>query len=835
MLPPRNQQIFKEILTNFHCIIWEAEVIESQEDVLHWSTQVLNEETAMLTVPLELLEGKRYADAFFDAHTHKDRERMDARSAEMIKSGGKRYNQQYGVIDREGQMHWFVEEAQIEPLGEGRWRVFGLANEVTELYLGEEYFKTAIQTMKAPFVLVDVETGTIDTINRAAEKIFGYSASELEAAKFQLLIPEDTHSDQVDFLLHAIQGSDRDMSLRHKDGTAITVQYSTGEFELRGRHKLAIAMQDVSTRRRDEAQKLVLQNIRDEVWNMDHTEDILRVLKALTTNLSRLEIPFFACSVSIIDRSVFPPTTQAYATVKGEDWSYQGASYAGDLILQYAASKEPVYRLDLDAEDRYGERGVTETWTRRLGDRAVLLLGGRHIRSIVDIPFSHGTLALNSLDPEAFSPWHIQFLKEVVDVLSEGFRRAEDLQKLLESEQYLGSVINYLSDGLVIINERLEIESCNPAALNIFGYELDELIGKSIEKLIPPSHDHADQEVFTGFLENNGETGKDQDKHHSESSGRRKNGDIFSIDLAVGVFAHGGGRRLIGLIRDITDRQEEQVRLSQAERMQAIGRLASGVAHEINTPIQYIGHNVSFVSEAFSEIESPLSQLFHCAKDTAAGKDTRRQCETVCESLKDDDFTYLMEHIPQALHDAGSGVALVTEIVQALNETAHPGTGKKIESDLNSIAHNAALVTRNSWKSCADLIEEYDQAPAAIPLVKNEIGQTVINLIVNAVDAIEELRRKSGADEPPLGEIRLRTRTYEGFAELQVTDTGGGIPPEIQDKVFDYFFTTKEPGKGTGQGLAIAYDTVVNKHGGGISIDSEIEHGTAITIRLPIP
>jgi signal transduction histidine kinase len=180
------------------------------------------------------------------------------------------------------------------------------------------------------------------------------------------------------------------------------------------------------------------------------------------------------------------------------------------------------------------------------------------------------------------------------------------------------------------------------------------------------------------------------------------------------------------------------------------------------------------------------------------------------------------------------GTERVSEIVQALREAAHPGTGQKVDSNISTILHNAAIVSRNSWKYHAELLEDYDESCPMVAVFVGELSQAFINLIVNAADAVQEEIERAAPESQAKGEIRLTSQLVDSFVEVRISDTGGGVSPEIRSKIFDYFFTTKAPGKGTGQGLAIAYDVIVNKHGGELSFDSVPQRGSTFIVRLPI-
>ena len=421
----------------------------------------------------------------------------------------------------------------------------------------------------------------------------------------------------------------------------------------------------------------------------------------------------------------------------------------------------------------------------------------------------------------------------VTEALALAAERFHAEQQLREREDYLRSIVSYLVDGLVTVDDQLRIVSFNPAAEKIFGYTATEVSGQSVNLLVPPDENKSEHQLFRIALAE-GENHRDNGQQMAEVFGQRKGGEIFPMDLAVGVFDHAEARQVFGLVRDITSRINDQRRLSQGQKMEAIGQLASGVAHEINTPLQYVASNLSFVGEGLSELEALLVGLMQLADSVKGGKDMPPDLRNLLNLASDTDLEFVHERLPQAIEDAVVGTERVSEIVQALREAAHPGTGEKVSSNITNILHNAAIVSRNSWKYHAELLEDYDETCPLVPVFVGELSQAFINLIVNAADAVEEEIERAEPKGHARGQIRLASRKIDDCVEVQISDTGGGVPPEVASKIFDYFFTTKAPGKGTGQGLAIAYDVIVNKHGGELSFESIPQRGTTFTVRLPI-
>ncbi|MGD9128004.1 MAG: HAMP domain-containing sensor histidine kinase, partial [Planctomycetia bacterium] len=186
---------------------------------------------------------------------------------------------------------------------------------------------------------------------------------------------------------------------------------------------------------------------------------------------------------------------------------------------------------------------------------------------------------------------------------------------------------------------------------------------------------------------------------------------------------------------------------------------------------------------------------------------------------------------PKAIQQSIEGVDKVAEIVRAMKEFSHPGSDKKQSIDLNRAIESTLTVSRSEWKYAGEVVTKFDPDLPLVPCFPNEFNQVILNLIVNAAQAILE-----GADESstPQGTITISTTHENDWVEVRIQDTGTGIPEEIRSKVFDHFFTTKGVGKGTGQGLAIAYSIIVEKHGGTINFESEVGEGTTFIVRLPL-
>lgn len=274
-------------------------------------------------------------------------------------------------------------------------------------------------------------------------------------------------------------------------------------------------------------------------------------------------------------------------------------------------------------------------------------------------------------------------------------------------------------------------------------------------------------------------------------------------------------------------RERHQIEVGQAQKLESIGQLAAGIAHEINTPIQFIGDNVAFLRRAFSSL-LPLVDHVRGMRNLK-GEALQTQADQLAPLLRRAKVDFLSEEIPKAITQTIDGIARVSKIVRAMKEVSHPSNGERQAVDVNTLIRNTLVVARHEYKYVAEVqtnLSDHLPHPLAYP---DELSQSLLNIIVNAAHAITDRVGNDGR-----GTITIDTLTDEDSVVIRIADDGGGIPEAVLPKIFDPFFTTKEVGRGTGQGLAIAYHAVVKKHGGRIDVQSEQGRGTTFTLHIPM-
>jgi len=387
------------------------------------------------------------------------------------------------------------------------------------------------------------------------------------------------------------------------------------------------------------------------------------------------------------------------------------------------------------------------------------------------------------------------------------------------------AALNDATDAIVITDLSGTVTYVNMAFGMMFKYTLESINGIGINSIF------VDQDVAREVL--------DQILQEESWSGEVKmvssKNRIFPVYLrATPIWNEEMTKGPIGvllIINDITDRKGLESQLLQAQKLKAIGQLAAGIAHEINTPMQYVGDNTRFLKDSFDDLIKLLaifSDLLAAAKTGNIGPELIAEAQTAVETC---DMEYLAKEIPTAIQQTLDGIRRVSEIVRAMKEFSHPNDQDRSEININDAILNTITVARNEWKYVAEMETNLDPDLPVVPCFRGEFNQVILNILVNAAQAIEDV---VGNGVTQKGKITVRTRREGNWVEIRITDTGRGIPKEVQPRIFDPFFTTKEIGKGTGQGLTISHAVIVEKHKGTITFETEEGKGTTFIIRLPL-
>lgn len=373
----------------------------------------------------------------------------------------------------------------------------------------------------------------------------------------------------------------------------------------------------------------------------------------------------------------------------------------------------------------------------------------------------------------------------------------------------------------VVDLDTLAFLEVNQAAIDHYGYSRDAFLRMTIRDISPPEDS---ERVATDLARIR------QNKQFSWAGKHRtRDGRIIQVESRSHTLSYDGHQAALVVAQDVTTRIQLEMNLRHSQKLEAVGSLAAGIAHEINTPIQFVGDNTRFLQGAFADLARLLAkyrELLHAAANGTAVLELARD---LSQAEKAADLDFLLEEIPKAVAQSLDGVIRVTTIVRAMKEFAPSTRNEKTAADLNNALESTLTVARNEIKYVANVETDFQDLPL-VQCDRGDMNQVFLNLLVNAAHAIKD---RGDTNDGHKGTIGVRTRRDGDQVVISISDTGTGIPENIRDKIFEPFFTTKPVGRGTGQGLAIAR-TIIVRHNGSLTFESEAGHGTTFTIRLPI-
>jgi len=436
----------------------------------------------------------------------------------------------------------------------------------------------------------------------------------------------------------------------------------------------------------------------------------------------------------------------------------------------------------------------------------------------------HGELCNKKKNGELY--WETATIRAITDaqgVITHYLAVKEDITERRRAEKEFRLTqfsVEHASDAIEWIGPDGRLLYVNEASCRDLGYSRQQLLSLTIPDINP----HFSQESWRKFWNEM----KARRSMTFESQHKSKQGKLFPVEITATFLEFDAQEFVFAFVRDITERRELEGQLRQAQKLEGIGQLAAGIAHEINTPTQFVTDNLTFLRDSWKSTHE-LLELYRKIIGNAAGTLPASMAGELAEAERRCDLDFIEAEVPRAIEQGLDGAHRVAKIVRAMKEFSHPDAAEKTATDLNKAVESTLTVARNEWKYVAEAITELDESLPPVVCYPGDINQVILNLLVNAAHAIKE-KVKDGEK----GKITVCTRRRDEFAEISVTDSGTGIPEAIGTRVFDPFFTTKEVGKGTGQGLSLAHTVVVKKHGGKIWFETEIGVGTTFFIDLPI-
>jgi len=402
--------------------------------------------------------------------------------------------------------------------------------------------------------------------------------------------------------------------------------------------------------------------------------------------------------------------------------------------------------------------------------------------------------------------------------------RQQAEEALQEAHMQIRHLLASIASILISVGPGERIVQWNQAAEKAFGVSAAEAVGRQLSELAI-RWDWS--KLVAGIIRcSERETAVQVDDVRYD----RPDGTTGFLGFTITPVRSDGTERLgyVLLGTDVTGRKEAQAQALLRQKLESIGQLAAGIAHEINTPMQYIGDNTVFLRDAFREVCELIARLEELVAAVDGGSVS---AEALSAAMDAADLEFLRAEVPRAIEQSLEGIDRVRRLIVAVREFAHPGGQEKTPCDINKIVESTVAISRNEWKYVADVVFDLQPDLPLVRCVRDLVSQVILNIIVNAAHAVAEVVNRAAGDK---GKITIQTASDEDKVRISISDTGPGIPKEIIHRVFDPFFTTKEVGSGTGQGLTIAHDIIVNKHGGKITVESKVGEGSTFTVWLPV-
>jgi PAS domain S-box-containing protein len=416
----------------------------------------------------------------------------------------------------------------------------------------------------------------------------------------------------------------------------------------------------------------------------------------------------------------------------------------------------------------------------------------------------------------------VQYFEGFVQDVSE-LRRFED--ELAQSESRFRGLVETMNQGLVQLDGSGNVLYCNKYFCDLLKISKLEIVGQSLENMVHPEDREKYIQIFVCCKDS---VSKGRFDIRWSSSGTQ----VFSIVTPVVLSTTLDGSCVFWmLVMDVTERKLLEGQLLQTQKLEAIGQLAAGIAHEINTPTQYVLNNTWFVKEGLEQLHKAVDMYEDFFLKLEKEYGLSHDVGVLRDSGADLQVAYYLQEMPVAISETLQGLERITDIVSSVKQFAHPGHERQQDVDLNKLVETTVNLSRSEWKYVAELSMDLDLNLPVVPCQMQEISQVLLNLIINAAHAITDAARD---DSDAKGFIRVGTKFDGEWAEIRIEDSGTGIPPHVQTHIFEPFFTTKPVGMGTGQGLFFAQRSIVKNHEGHISFETQAGSGTTFIIKLPL-
>ncbi len=766
---------------------------------------------------------------------HPDDRKRTHEEIHLALQGQHDFGTTFRIIWPDGSLHWIEAHALVERDRDGKpVRMVGVNWDITERKRQYEANERLLLESASEGIW-GLDCGGLTTfVNPAAARMLGYEPPELIGQPIYEMVrgcqqvgvhsaPCSSCSIADSFNGGEIQ-KNREETFRRKDGSWFPVEYTSTPMK-DGKGKVVgavVIFSDVTKVKLAELEK------RDrERWaRLEH--GVARAIMQHSTLTDILQ----ACAI-LIHGDLDDVCCRIWTYSERQNELVLKAS-AGEIV-QYDGAREGESFGKAIIADIIRE-GKPYLINRVIGDHGIRRqerVKGEGVVTFAGYPLLIGSKRLGCLEilaPYELSPGLLTDLERTAGYIAIGIERLWAMQEIELGHWENEKILTTLTGILIGVNAHDQIIRWNSTAEEVFGVSAKEVLQKRLMELdLQLEWDHISRAIFEAKVRN-------KTIQLEPMTVRRRDGSVRRLDLSIAPMAsktpgpetHEEGFLILGT--DITEINQLEIQLALAQKMESIGQLAAGIAHEINTPIQFISDNLRFLQEGFTALEEVLKAAQVCCVPDPAGPESDRLA-SLAGAIQMGDLDYLSREIPQALAQSLEGAERVAKIVRAMKEFSHPGSEEKKLVDVNHALETTITVARNEWKYVAEVERRFDPTLPLVPGLPGELNQVFLNLLVNAAQAIGEIIRPNSGERR---RITVSTQGEAGWVEIRIADEGPGIPETIRHRIFEPFFTTKEVGKGTGQGLAIAHDVIVKKHGGHIAVQSKPGVGTSMIIRLPL-
>lgn len=634
----------------------------------------------------------------------------------------------------------------------------------------EQRYRATVSQIADAVLLIDRQGRRVLECNRACRELLGYDEGEMEGISIYDIVAHDRTS--VDANLSRLEHSGRtivgERRYRHRDGHLIDVDVSLTLIGYGGREAACAVARDIGDRKRQERRRLVIERLREEVWRMQTGREIDSLIELARTSLRSLGVAFDHFGLNLVDAHsrdrfhVYSQTLDRNAMMP--------EIRADDVLLSFWRGGIPVYRVDLDTEDPYNEREIIQANY------------GMQIRAVLDVPFSHGTVAINSLRPQAFSDDDVALVSELAAALSDAFRRTDDLARLAAQREHLMVTLRSIGDGVISTDAEGKVELLNDAAERLTGWSQADAQGQSLETVFRIVDQGTRQPC------------------PSPVARVIEEGQVVALGQQVLLLSRDGSERLLAdssapirnpegqiigavlVFQDVTMQRKTEQELARADKLESLGVLAGGIAHDFNNILTAITGHLSLAGLEATGSASLLRLVKQAEKAAMQAAGLTQQLLTFSRG--------------------GEPVREYVKIGEMIEEAATfvlRGSNVSVEFDLAADLHGV------------------DGDPG-------QLAQVIQNLVINADQAMADGGRLwiSAHNLPADGD--------RGMVRIDIRDIGGGIEPQVLERIFEPYFTTKE--RGSGLGLATAY-AIMHQHGGDLAVQSKPGEGTTFTLTLP--